>query len=259
MNFRNKVAVVTGAASGIGAATARQFAEHGARVAIVDRNEREGEKAAAAINGSGVSGGASFHKMDVSNWPDAQAGMARIASQMDRIDILVNNAGISLFGTAVDLPIDDWHTTLGVTLNGVFYCSKAVIPFIRSAGGGAIVNVASIAGLGGNFGHAAYNAAKGGVVNLTRVMAIDHIQENIRVNCVCPGLVDTPAAASIKTMTEVWARMVGAHPRGKASTSDEIASVILFLAAETSAAIVGATIVADGGLTAWNGMPRVAE
>ena len=117
------------------------------------------------------------------------------------------------------------------------------------------MNVGSISGLSADYGLAAYNTAKAGVINFSRALAIDHIRENIRVNCVCPGLVDTPAAAPMKAMPDVWKRIVNAFPRGRASTAQEIASVILFLASEQSAAIVGATIVADGGMTAWTGMP----
>jgi meso-butanediol dehydrogenase / (S,S)-butanediol dehydrogenase / diacetyl reductase len=258
MNFLGKVAVVTGAASGIGAATAKQLTEQGARVVVVDRNEKEGQRVATELNESRVSGSASFQKVNVADWNSVQEGFARIGDQFGRIDILVNNAGVGSFGLTPDLPVDQWQNTIAITLNGAFYCSKAAIPLLRAARGGAIVNVGSTSGLGGDYGLAAYNAAKGGVVNFTRTLAIDHIRENIRVNCVCPGLVDTPAAAELKAMKEYWARVVDAHPRGRASTADEIASVILFLASDKSAALVGAAVVADGGLTAWNGMPGLS-
>jgi meso-butanediol dehydrogenase/(S,S)-butanediol dehydrogenase/diacetyl reductase len=258
MSFLGKVAVVTGAASGIGAATAKQLAEQGARVVVVDRNDKDGERVAADLNESGVSGSASFQKINVADWTSVQEGFARIGDQCGRIDILVNNAGVGSFGLTPDLPVEQWQNTIAVTLNGAFYCSKAAIPLLRAARGGAIVNVGSTSGLGGDYGLAAYNAAKGGVVNFTRTLAIDHIRENIRVNCVCPGLVDTPAAAELKAMKEYWTRLVDAHPRGRASTADEIASVILFLASDKSAALVGAAVVADGGLTAWNGMPSLS-
>jgi len=195
--------------------------------------------------------------MDVADWNNVQEGFARIGEEYGRIDILINNAGLGSFGLTPDLLVDQWQNTISVVLNGAFYCSKAAIPLIRAARGGTIVNVGSTSGLCGDFGLAAYSAAKGGIVNFTRTLAIDHIRENIRVNCVCPGLVDTPAAAGLKAMKEHWTRLVDAHPRGRPSTADEIASVILFLASDKSAALVGAAVVADGGLTAWSGMPGI--
>jgi meso-butanediol dehydrogenase / (S,S)-butanediol dehydrogenase / diacetyl reductase len=258
MSVESQVAVVTGAASGIGAATARKLAQQGALVIVADRNQADGERISAEINEERQDRCAFFQKTDVSDWVDVQQSMTNIAQRFGRINVLINNAGIGTFGKAADLSVEDWNKTIAVTLNGVFFCSKAVIPFLRQAGGGTIVNVGSISGLVGDFSLCAYNAAKGGVVNFSRALAIDYIRENIRVNCVCPGMVETPASAPIKNMPDVWTKILDAHPRGRASTPEEIAAVIVFLASKESVALVGSALVADGGLTAWTGMPPVS-
>jgi len=138
---------------------------------------------------------------------------------------------------------------------GVFHCARAFIPLIVANGGGAVVNIGSTAGLSGDYGLAAYNAAKGAVVNLSRSMAIDHVRDNVRINCVCPGIVTTPASAPLRAMTDYWADIVSRYPSGRSAEPDEIANVILFLASGEASGMVGATVVVDGGLSAWTGQP----
>jgi meso-butanediol dehydrogenase / (S,S)-butanediol dehydrogenase / diacetyl reductase len=258
MRFLGKVVIVTGGASGIGAAAVERFAKEGAQVIIADINAEHGSGMAAAINTNQSAGRVFFQQVDVSDWPQVEQFIRDAADRYGRIDILVNNTGIGTFSTTPDLPVDAWNRTIAVTLNSVFYCCKAAIPIMRASGGGIIVNTASVSGLAGDYGLAAYNAAKGGVVNYTRASAIDHIREGIRINCVCPGIVDTPAIAQLKNgMPDAWSRIVGSHPIGRASRAEEIASVILFLASDESSALVGSAVVADGGLHAWTGNPSL--
>jgi meso-butanediol dehydrogenase / (S,S)-butanediol dehydrogenase / diacetyl reductase len=256
MRFLSKIVIVTGGASGIGAAAVERFANEGARVIIADINAERGNATAAAINKNQSAARVFFEQVDVSDWPQAEQFIRATADRYGQIDVLVNNVGTGTFSTTPDLQVDIWNRTMAVTLNSVFHCCKAVIPIMSTAGGGVIVNTASVSGLAGDYGLAAYNAAKGAVVNYTRASAIDHIREGIRINCVCPGIVDTPATTQLKNgMPEAWSRIVGSHPLGRASRPDEIASVILFLASDESSALVGSAVVADGGLNAWTGNP----
>lgn len=256
MIFDDKIVLVTGAASGIGAATARQLGGLGATVIVADISEPAGEAMASSIREEG-GGQASFVKMDVSDWKGVETAFETIRGQYGRLDILVNNAGTGTLGLVPDIDIAEWQRVLAITLNGVFHCCKAAIPMMREAGEGTIVNVASVSGLAGDHALPAYNAAKAGVVNLTRSMAIAHISEGIRINCVCPGLVDTPGAGLLKDgAPELWSRILAAYPISRALEPSEIAEVIIFLASPASSALVGASVVADGGVSAWTGVPN---
>lgn len=257
MRFKDKVALVTGAGSGIGAATARRLASEGAHVVLLDFNGDGAAATAAAIAADGGSGGTSIETADVSDWDSVSGAFSRIAEKHPKLDILVNNAGMGLLGKAPDVPIADWDRVLGVVLNGVFYCTKLGIPLLRVAGGGAIVNVASIAGMAGEFHLPAYSAAKGGVLNFTRAVAIDHIKEGIRVNAVCPGMVDTPAAKMLKDNAPLWERIQDSIPSGRPAQPSEIAAVIAFLASDDASAMVGSAVVVDNGITAWTGSPNI--
>lgn len=256
MRFVDKLVLVTGAGSGIGAATAKRFAAEGARLILLDINRESAEATASAISAHG-GGSILVEQADVSNWDSISAAFGRIADVEPKLDVLVNNAGLGTVGPVPDLPLEEWRKTLGVVLDGPFYCCKLGIPMIRAAGGGAIVNVASIAGLFGEYSLSAYGAAKGGVLNFTRALALDHIKEGIRVNAICPGMVDTPAASFLKSNTELWARISTNIPAGRAAKPEEIAAVIAFLASDDASAMVGAAVVVDNGITAWTGSPNV--
>lgn len=255
MRFDGKRALVTGAGSGIGAATAMRLASEGARLVLLDIDRGAAETTAEAIASTCGTGRTLVAEADVSSWDLLSAAFARMIEADARLDILVNNAGLGAVGKTPDLPIDDWRRTLGVVLDGPFYCSKLAIPMLRAAGGGAIVNVASISGVLGDYSLAAYNAAKGGVLNLTRTLALDHIKDGIRVNAICPGMVDTPATKMLKDNEELWSRIERSIPAGRAARADEIAAVIAFLASDDASAMVGATVVVDNGITAWTGHP----
>lgn len=254
MRFSGKVAVITGGASGIGAATARRLHAEGASVMIADLNRELGEALCAELG----DGRARFQACDVADPADVEALMQAACDAWGRLDILFNNAGVGSFSTTPDLPVEDWRRVIEIDLSSVFYGCRAAIPLMRRTGGGAIINTASLSGLAGDFSFAAYNAAKGGVVNYTRSLAIDHARENIRVNAVCPGPVDTPIIAAVKDMPggvkALWDDCV---PLGRFARPEEIASVVAFLASDDASYMVGAIVPVDGGLAAHTGQPNL--
>jgi meso-butanediol dehydrogenase/(S,S)-butanediol dehydrogenase/diacetyl reductase len=249
--FDERVALVTGGASGIGAATVRRFASEGARVMIGDQNTEGGEALAKEL-GDAVA----FHGVDVADLAQVEALVEATAAHFGRLDVLVNNAGIGSFGQTPDLDPAQWIRVIEVDLHSVFYGCRAAIPRLREAGGGAIVNTASISGLLGDYGFAAYNAAKGAVVNYTRTLAIDHARDGIRTNAVCPGPIDTPLASILMQNETAMAGYRASIPMGRVGKADEVADVIAFLASDDARYVNGACIPVDGGLTAHTGQPN---
>jgi meso-butanediol dehydrogenase/(S,S)-butanediol dehydrogenase/diacetyl reductase len=184
--------------------------------------------------------------------------MEALVAAAGGLDVFINNAGAGAFARSTELPVDAWRALIALNLDAVFFGCKAAIPALVARGGGAIVNVASISGLGGDYGFTVYNAAKGGVINYTRAAAIDHAREGVRINAVCPGLVDTPAVApalAIPGAAEAWNASI---PMGRAARPEEIAAVIAFLASEDASYMTGAAVVVDGGATAHTGQPNLA-
>jgi meso-butanediol dehydrogenase/(S,S)-butanediol dehydrogenase/diacetyl reductase len=252
--FEGRVALVTGAASGIGAATARRLAREGARLVLGDLNEEGLSAVAKEIDATGEA--VAFRATDVSDRTQVEALTDTAVERFGRLDIVFNNAGVGSYGKTPDLDPDAWHRTIDVDLHSVFYGCRAAIPRLREAGGGSIVNTASISGLFGDYGLAAYNAAKGAVVNYTRTVAIDHARENIRVNAVCPGPIDTALTAMMATSEDFMSEYRKLIPMGRMGRAEEVAAVVAFLASDDAAYVTGAAIVVDGGVTAATGQPN---
>jgi meso-butanediol dehydrogenase / (S,S)-butanediol dehydrogenase / diacetyl reductase len=249
-----KITCITGASSGIGAATARLFASEGAHVIIADVDENGGRHVAGDIGSA-----ATLLKTDVRDPRQVEAIVTFAVEHFGRLDVLHNNAFYATWGAVAETSIDGWLKTISVTLSGVFYGMRFAIPQMIAQGGGAIVNTASISGLYGDYRLAAYNAAKGGVVNLTRAAAIEYARKNIRINAVCPGGIETPPVLGILALAPdpARARKIAEehHPMGRLGKPEEIARVVLFLASDDSSFMTGSIVVADGGATAWTGMP----
>jgi NAD(P)-dependent dehydrogenase (short-subunit alcohol dehydrogenase family) len=257
IRFDNKVALVTGGAMGIGLATAKKFAELGAKVAILDRDARAGEEAAKAV--SSIGRGVMFLECDVSE----EAGVARninaVGEQFGGIDVLVSNAGIQRYGDVLGTSEELWNEVMDVNLKGCFHVAKAALPLMIPRGGGAIVVLASVQAFTAVGNSAAYVTAKHALLGLVRAMSLDYAAKNIRVNCVCPGAIDTPMlrwAASLdahpEKVIETCNRM---HPLGRIGRPEEVANAIAFLASDWASFITGAALLVDGGmLTPTGGM-----
>ncbi len=249
MRLANKVAIVTGAGAGIGAATAELFAREGARVLVADYDEASAKKVAGRIGEAAVA-----VRADVRLNADAKAISDRCMEAFGRIDILVNNAGRGILGTVVTTDEKDWDDIVAVNLKSVFLCSKHAIPLMARNGGGAIVNLASTVAIAGIPDRAAYVAAKGGVAALTRAMALDHVSEGIRVNAVQPGVVwSTYFDKMLTQVPDPEAFKQGLRdraPMGRVGRPEEIALAILYLASDESAFATGTMLTIDGGYTA---------
>jgi meso-butanediol dehydrogenase/(S,S)-butanediol dehydrogenase/diacetyl reductase len=251
--FEGKVVLITGAASGIGAATARRFHAEGARLVLGDL---QAEALAAFAKQLDPGGGATHvHGLDVSDRTAVERFVAEGAERFGRLDVVFNNAGIGAYGRTPDLDPEVWRRTIDVDLHSVFYGCRAAIPHLRRAGGGSIVNTASISGIAGDYGLAAYNAAKGAVLNYTRTLALDHARDGIRANAVCPGPIDTALTRLLLANQKFVQAYQERIPMGRVGTADEVAGVVVFLASDDAAYVTGAAIVVDGGLTAATGQP----
>lgn len=252
MRLKDKVAVITGGSSGIGKATALLFAQEGARVAITGRSLERGDEVVQRIRNSG--GEAIFLRADVSSASDCQRVVDETLRAFGHTDILFNNAGVFYPQTALECSEHEWDQQIDVNLKGTFLMSKAVLPGMIARKRGVIINNASGWGIVGGDRAVAYCASKGGVVLMTKAMAIDHGAQGIRVNCVCPGDVETPMLpADAKMRGLKWEDYIAGcsnRPLGRVGTVDEIAKAVLFLASEDSSFMTGAALVVDGGGTA---------
>ena len=254
-HFEHRVAIVTAGGSGIGAATATGLAREGAAVMVADISGRRAAGVAQAITQAG--GQARWHKMDAAAPEAVEATIAATLAAYGRLDIMINNAGYAEPQWLHELSLESWQRILAVTLTSVFLGLKYAIPLMRRQGCGSIVNTASISGLRADYGMGAYNAAKAGVINLTRTAALENASYGIRVNCVCPGGIDTraPDLLAGEQAPAFRQAMAAAHPLGRMGVATEVAAAVLFLASDAAAFITGVSLPVDGGITAHTGLP----
>jgi NAD(P)-dependent dehydrogenase (short-subunit alcohol dehydrogenase family) len=248
--LEGKIAIITGMAAGIGKASALLFGQEGATVIGADIDEAQGLAAVEEIVENG--GTSHFVKADVSKKEDVK----RIFDKVDEVggvDILFNNAGVEVAKSLVQTSEEEWERSLGINLKSVFLCCKEAIPTMEEKGGGSIINNSSAAGLVGSFSPS-YSAAKGGIIALTRALAVDLGPSGIRVNCICPGAIETPMLSRVMLAQgdpeEVRARRIQNYPIGRFGTPEEVAHTALFLASDESSFITGAVLPVDGGFTA---------
>ena len=245
-----KAALVTGGGDGIGRATGLLLASAGAVVAVLDKAGDKADAVTAEIRAAG--GSATAYAADVAREAELEAAFADFAGRQGRLDILVNNAGMAIRGPATELALADWNQVVAVNLTGMFLAARIAARHMIGFGkGGAMVNTASIMGLsGGLYPNVAYQTTKGGVVNMTRALALEWVNSGIRVNAVAPTYVNTPFIAGLVSRPEVLATIKAATPMGRLAEPDEIASAILFLASSAAAMITGVVLPVDGGFLA---------
>ena len=248
--FKGKTVIVTGAASGIGEATARRFSSEGANVALVDQNRQALAEIVAGLPADHTLA----HCADVSNSEMVNAMVNAVVERFGQLDILVNNAGVHESGDPAKITDDQWRKVMSTDADGVFYGCRAAIPHLVKTKG-CIVNTASVSGTGGDWGMSPYNAAKGAVVNLTRALALDLGKAGVRINSVCPSLTRTGMTTAKMGDKGLLAKFAERIPLGRVCEPAEIAAVIAFLASADASFMTGANVAVDGGVSASNGQP----
>ncbi len=251
--FSNKVVLVTGAASGIGEATARRFAQEGAQLVLADLNEKGLDRVAGEIGAEAVL----THAADLSNADRCEETIAAALERFGRLDVVVNNAGKDHLGRVDEGDLKDFSVVIETDLYGVFYMTRFALPHLRKSRG-CIVNVSSVSGLGGDWNHSFYCAAKGAVTNFTRAVALDEAKAGVRVNAVNPSLVYTPFTAGMQDQPDLVAKFEERIPMGRAAQPEDITGVIAFLASEDARFVTGVNLPVDGGLSASNGQPALS-
>lgn len=248
-----KVAIVTGAGTGIGAATARRFIADGASVTMTGRRLARLEAASAGMDPERVL----LWSGDISDAADVEKLVAATMARFGRIDTLVNNAGTATFGPFLKTPADDWAQVMRVNIDGIIHATRAALPHLL-ASKGSIVNVSSVSGIGGDWGLAYYNTSKGAVNNLTRALALEFGGKGVRVNAVAPSMTRTEMAGPMLESPEIMKKFADRMPLGRPAEPEEIASVIAFLAGPDASFVNGVILPVDGGVTASNGQPNMA-
>ncbi len=246
----SKVSLITGAASGIGAAAAKLLASEGATVIVADLDEPNGRRVAGEIGAPAV-----FRKTDVGEPGEVESMIRFAVERFGRLDILHNNvATAGAVAPIGELPVESWQRAIAVSLSGVFYGMRFALPQMVAQGGGVIVNTASVSGMAADYMLGAYNSAKAGVINLTRTAAIEYARKRIRVNAVCPGSIATPPLLRALGDGEGRRLLEDHHPMGRLGLPEEIARVVLFLVSDDSSFMTGSIVVADGGISAHTGL-----
>lgn len=243
MRLKDKVAVVTGGSSGIGEDTVRLFVQEGAKVVISDVNDEKGESLAEELGEAAI-----YQHADVAKEDDVEALIKKAVDHFGKLDILFSNAGIGSLSPADELSAEDWKKVLGINLDGVFFGAKHAVKAMKESGGGSIINTASILGHVGQAQTGPYSASKGAVVNFTRTLGIEYAQDNIRVNAVCPGYIETPLLDQLED--EMRQQLINLHPIGRLGRSEEVAKAVLFLASDDASFVTGTSLLVDGGYTA---------
>jgi NAD(P)-dependent dehydrogenase (short-subunit alcohol dehydrogenase family) len=250
MKLDGRVAIITGGNSGIGKATSLLFAREGAKVVVAGRNSARGREVVQQITKS--KGDALFVRTDVSKAQDVKNLVEKTMKKYGRVDILFNNAALSPVGTVLTTSEKEWRAVIDTNINGTFLCTRYVLPHMIKQGGGAIINTGSINSLMAMKEEAAYDASKGGVLMLTRATAMDFAKDKIRVNCICPGAIETPMLRDIIQKApdpkDAEEQLVKKHALGRIGTPDEVAQVALFLASDDSSFVTGTAVAVDGGM-----------
>jgi len=256
--FKEKTVVVTGAGSGIGRATAIRFAEEGASVVLVGRTAETLEETAKELPQDRTwihTDNYLIITCDISVQSQVQEMVERAIDKFGKIDILINNAGKATQGKITDLSAEDWRSAIDVNLNGTFYVSQAAMPHLITSKGN-IINISSLSGVGGDWNMAAYNAAKAGVTNLTRTLALDHGSDGVRVNAVNPSVTKTDMTTAIQDNESKTDKFLARCPLGRLAAPEDIAAAITFLASDDASMITGVNLPVDGGVSASNGQPQ---